>query len=530
LLVNYSSSVGTYHLQVQGNGYFSGNLTAANLTVGTLTGSITTATSLAGGAAGQLHYQINPGVSGFVGPGTAGQILVSGGSAIPVYTNTASIYVANAVIATNVRSGTAGQLVVQTAASTSGFVGPGTAGQLLVSAGAASPVYTNTSSIHVNTANYAASAGSVSGSSGQVNTVLQTASANYFPTFVDTNNASATAELVYTTSTFVINPSTGRVGIGTATPLATVAVHSANTIFDAYGNINVFTSNASTADFGGSIALGGENAQGTTPYVFGKIKGAKETGGTWNGYLSLGTTRTSSAVVEAVRIDSSGNLILNGITSGGGSQFIMRGGTGASSEGPQIILGYGNNVSSAITGQANNTWNIDVASGVANNDLRIFRQNNAGATAVAINILESNGGVQILSLGVGTPGSGTTGEIRATNEITAYYTSDARLKENVTVISSPIEKLEQIRGVYFDWTDEHVQARGGEDGYFVRKHDIGVIAQEVEAVLPEIVATRDNGYKAVKYEKIVPLLIECIKEQQTQINQILERLEKLANK
>jgi hypothetical protein len=139
-------------------------------------------------------------------------------------------------------------------------------------------------------------------------------------------------------------------------------------------------------------------------------------------------------------------------------------------------------------------------------------------------------GLQALSLGIGTAPSGTTGEIRATNEITAYYTSDARLKENVTVISSPIEKLEQIRGVYFDWTDEHVQARGGEDGYFVRKHDIGVIAQEVEAVLPEIVATRDNGYKAVKYEKIVPLLIECIKEQQTQINQILERLEKLANK
>ena len=134
-----------------------------------------------------------------------------------------------------------------------------------------------------------------------------------------------------------------------------------------------------------------------------------------------------------------------------------------------------------------------------------------------------------LSVGATAP-SATAGEIRATNEITAYYSSDARLKENVRLISDPITMLEQIRGVYFDWTAEHIKMRGGEDGYFVRKHDIGVIAQEIEAVLPEIVATRDNGYKAVKYEKIVPLLIEAIKAQQRQIDQILGSLETLTNK
>jgi hypothetical protein len=51
-------------------------------------------------------------------------------------------------------------------------------------------------------------------------------------------------------------------------------------------------------------------------------------------------------------------------------------------------------------------------------------------------------------------------------------------------------------------------------------HDVGVIAQEIEKVLPEVVTTRDNGYKAVKYEKIVPLLIEAIKEQQEQIDEL----------
>jgi hypothetical protein len=54
--------------------------------------------------------------------------------------------------------------------------------------------------------------------------------------------------------------------------------------------------------------------------------------------------------------------------------------------------------------------------------------------------------------------------------------------------------------------------------------DIGVIAQEIEAVLPEIVTTRDNGYKAVKYEKMIALLIECVKEQQKQIDEIKNKL------
>jgi hypothetical protein len=133
----------------------------------------------------------------------------------------------------------------------------------------------------------------------------------------------------------------------------------------------------------------------------------------------------------------------------------------------------------------------------------------------------SNVDIRFKSLGVGTAGSGTTGEIRATNEITAYYSSDARLKENIKLIADPITKLMKIRGVNFDWTDEHIASRGGEDGYFVRKHDVGVIAQEVEAVLPELVSTREDGYLAVKYEKLVALLIEAVKEQQKTIDTLV---------
>jgi hypothetical protein len=129
--------------------------------------------------------------------------------------------------------------------------------------------------------------------------------------------------------------------------------------------------------------------------------------------------------------------------------------------------------------------------------------------------------------GAGAQGFGT---IYAAGEITAYFSSDKRLKENIRVIDSAMGKVEKLRGVYFDWTEENIKSRGGEDGYFVRKHDIGVIAQEVEAVLPEIVATRDDGTKVVKYEKLVALLIEAVKEQQKQINQISQALENLASK
>jgi hypothetical protein len=132
--------------------------------------------------------------------------------------------------------------------------------------------------------------------------------------------------------------------------------------------------------------------------------------------------------------------------------------------------------------------------------------------------------VQFGSLGIGTAASGTTGEIRATNEVTAYYSSDARLKENVQTIENALDKLRQLNGVMFDWTEEVILQRGGEDGYFVRKHDTGLIAQQVEEVLPEVVADRQDGYKAIKYEKMAGLIIQGINELSDEIKIIKERL------
>jgi len=85
------------------------------------------------------------------------------------------------------------------------------------------------------------------------------------------------------------------------------------------------------------------------------------------------------------------------------------------------------------------------------------------------------------------------------------------LKENVVVISDALKKLELIRGVAFDWIEKPlIHSNTG--------HDVGVIAQEIEKILPEIVETRANGYKAVKYDKIVALLIEAIKDLKKEID------------
>ena len=137
------------------------------------------------------------------------------------------------------------------------------------------------------------------------------------------------------------------------------------------------------------------------------------------------------------------------------------------------------------------------------------------ATSVSFNGgLTSSSDVQFDSLGIGTAASGTTGEIRATGDITAFYSSDKRLKDNITPISNALNKLNQIGGYEFDWND--LSSHSG--------HDVGVVAQEIEKVLPEVVVDRDTGYKAVRYEKIVALLIQAVKEQQLQIDELKSKL------
>ena len=147
----------------------------------------------------------------------------------------------------------------------------------------------------------------------------------------------------------------------------------------------------------------------------------------------------------------------------------------------------------------------------------------------SITSVNTSGNFQMNSLGVGTAASGTTGEIRATNNVTAFY-SDKRLKEIAGPINNALNKISKISGVYY--TQNKLAESYGYNNY---EQQVGVIAQEIKEVLPEAVkfapfdrevkdgkevSKSGEEYLTVQYEKLVPLLIEAIKE-------LSEKVEKL---
>ena len=152
------------------------------------------------------------------------------------------------------------------------------------------------------------------------------------------------------------------------------------------------------------------------------------------------------------------------------------------------------------------------------------------ATADSINTTNS---YRMRSLGVNTTASGTAGEIRATNDITAFF-SDIRLKHNLKKIERPLEKVCAISGVTYE-PNELAVSHG-----FQQEEMVGVIAQEIEAVLPQAVkpapfdtdfdedgnpfSISGEEYKTVKYEKLVPLLIEAIKELKAELDDVKRRM------
>jgi Chaperone of endosialidase len=146
----------------------------------------------------------------------------------------------------------------------------------------------------------------------------------------------------------------------------------------------------------------------------------------------------------------------------------------------------------------------------------------ANDAVITGNITCTYGNITVFSGGISagtTPGA--AGTIKASDNIFAFSTSDSRLKQKIEPISDAMKKVQQISGVEFEWTDEYLAFHGGEDNQYIRRRDVGVIAQQVEQILPEAVISRDNGYLAVDYDKLVPLLLQAIKE----LNERIEQLE-----
>ena len=302
----------------------------------------------------------------------------------------------------------------------------------------------------------------------------------------------------------------------------------------------VVTGEAST---GGTKFLKANGTLDTTTYLSGTV--AVGNGGT--GSTTISGARTNLAIPAIIATSAS---ISTGSATGGAnlsvqSNFNNLGSSGSNTYSVKLASGTGITVAETVQFSEITITNSGVTSLTAGTGISVSASTggvtvtNSGVTSITgtsnqITASASTGGVtlslpqsintgasvQFGSIGVGTAASGVAGEIRAIDNITAYYTSDERLKTNVRKIENALDKVTQINGVVYDWNDTYKKDHGDVDGYFVRNDNSGVIAQEVEKVFPNVVGERGDGFKAVRYELLVPLLIEAIKDLKAEIESL----------
>ena len=153
---------------------------------------------------------------------------------------------------------------------------------------------------------------------------------------------------------------------------------------------------------------------------------------------------------------------------------------------------------------------------IANTNLR------GGTTDTSANLIISSATHPSanLTLDMGTAlmawGNVYCNNVRAFGDVEANYTSDLKIKTNLRSIDNTWEILEKINGYLFEWdTDDH---RSGHT-------DLGVIAQEVQEVLPFLVDQRDDGTLAVKYQSLIPLLVDAVKKLKQDVDDLREILD-----
>lgn len=279
---------------------------------------------------------------------------------------------------------------------------------------------------------------------------------------------------------------TGNVGIGTTAPVDKLDVN---------GSIRF---RANTPSFTGAIDSGVLDFVPTSIFPTDPQIRLAAIGTATVGSSICFITGLSTTVAERMRITSSGFV---GIGTTAPTYRLQVSDTIAS------VTAFGNFAALQSIGGTGYRWSL-------NNDstFRLQYTTNGFSTITTPLFVTSNG-----ALGVGVTPTNTAGRLEAANDIVAFSSSDKRWKTNIKNIDSPLEKISQINGVEFDWIeDEPVHGNKG--------HDIGVIAQEIEKILPDAVQTRESGMKAVKYEKVIPLLIEAVKEQQKQIEELKQLL------
>jgi len=238
------------------------------------------------------------------------------------------------------------------------------------------------------------------------------------------------------------------------------------------------------------------------------------TTGTWNA-TTIATTKGGTGLTSFTNGGAVYATSTSALTTG--TLPVASGGTGQTSfTNGQLLIGNttGNTLTKAtLTGTASQ---ITVTNGTGSITLSLPQD------------IDTSSNVQHGSLGIGTTATGTAGEIVATNQITSFY-SDERLKENIVLIPNALEKVMTLRGVTYE------PNRLAESFGFKKEKQVGVIAADVEAILPEavkpapfdmmlfennVISRSGEDYKTVQYEKLVPLLIEAIKELNNEVKKL----------
>jgi len=333
---------------------------------------------------------------------------------------------------------------------------------------------------------------------------------------------------------------TGGVYIGNGTSnIQILTTTGANTLYQPDGtNGFVYTDNSGVLHIDSDIIQNGTTYETHAEQVY----TTKDTIITREGAISAITTGTISGL-QVTKYNGANNLLFGTDSTGyfkvgeSGSLQILS----TREDSPNnTSIAFWNDTLKRFDTDSNLTWNgtnlnISSTSVVLTNDSRLSDSRTPTSHSNSLHsdinqALLTTSDVQHDSLGIGTAASGTTGEIRATNNITAYY-SDERLKTFSAKIPNAIDKIKLLNGYYF--TENELAKTFG---FSNNKQQVGLSAQEVEKILPEVIteapfdiAKDDNGneysksgqnYKTIYYDKLIPLLVEAIKEQQLQIEEI----------
>ena len=201
---------------------------------------------------------------------------------------------------------------------------------------------------------------------------------------------------------------------------------------------------------------------------------------------TIGTFNTASGV-DALRFNTTGNF-----NTASGVDALLTNTTGT------------NNTATGVLALASNT--------TGSNNIAVGERAGQILQSGNNNIYLGNRGGEVMENGIiriGTPGTHTRTFLAGSVFVESFTPSDARLKTHVTPLTHVLEQLEHLRGVSFEWNDAAASLMGHKPG----QRDIGVIAQEVEAVFPELItAWGKEGYKAVAYEKLTGVLLAAVKE------------------